>query len=271
MKISVLLLPVLLALPAFAGMSQTIPPALLTPAASPSPSPAASPAASPSNGTVTMISTLPVVISKSGNYMLAGDLSATSSPAISITANQVTLDMNGRSLTASGAAASTGGIGISVTSQEVVIENGDIESFGLAGVLLNNTNTSATPAGGSNTKVVLRDLLMNNNLFGVFSIGGRLNRIQTCIINGGSVGVLLSGDSGTEVNECQIGYQATSGPIAVGYGVFSVSGKGIIVESTTLASPQTAGLFLGSVDQFRFCNFLSNPVKNVGGTNNTFN
>src|SRR6516225_6273770 len=76
----------------------------------------------------TAIDHVPFVINKSGNYYLKDDLTSNvPGVAITVNANQVVIDLNGRSLVAAGTATSPNvGIGIAVLNHEdVVIQNGD--------------------------------------------------------------------------------------------------------------------------------------------------
>lgn len=244
---------------ALAAAGQSIPPVLT---GTPTPTPAVTPGAPSANAALVVISSLPATISAPGNYALSGDFTVSATPAITITANQVTLNLNGRSIIASGTAAGAGGIGIAVTGQEVVILNGHIDNFGLAGVLLNSTGA------GTNLKDVVLDVSFNNDLFGVFNISGTLDLVKDSLFQGGSVGVVDTGGNGNRYQALQFGNQAKSSSVAVGYGVFSSGGgSGILVEDSAVAKPQTAGLFLSNADVYRFVSFLSCPTTAVGGTN----
>jgi hypothetical protein len=73
----------------------------------------------------------PYVISSSGSYRLTGNLtvSSTSADAIDVTAGDVTIDLNGFSITGPGGSSS--GIGISAAGVvDLTVENGTITGFG---------------------------------------------------------------------------------------------------------------------------------------------
>src|SRR6201987_3246786 len=78
--------------------------------------------------TATPITSLPFTISTSGNYYLPANLTYTgpAGPAITITASQVVLDLNGRSLVAG--VSTNFAYGVLVFNQvDVTIQNGDID------------------------------------------------------------------------------------------------------------------------------------------------
>lgn len=235
---------------------------------SPSPSPMASPSASPAAvAAPVVISTLPATISAPGNYVLATSLTSNSAgAAITITASEVVLNLNGVSLNA-GTAAQTVGVGIGILIEggtSVVIQNGDIGSFGLAGVFM-STGTSTT---SSNIKNVVRDVRFNGCLYAVLDVGGTANLVKDCLAQGGAIGFLEIGGNGNRVTNCTFEGQSTSGGLTAGFGVLSTGGgAGILVDNSFVVKAANVGLQLSGGDVFRFVSFAANGTNNVGGTN----
>jgi hypothetical protein len=89
----------------------------------------------------TPITHLPFSISKPGKYRLAKDLvmTKTSGNAISVTTDNVVIDFNGYTLTATGSANVSSSIGVNINSSHVKVSNGTIIGFGVAvGATLSN-------------------------------------------------------------------------------------------------------------------------------------
>jgi hypothetical protein len=216
--------------------------------------------------TATPITSLPFTISTPGNYYLPADLTATGAGvAILITANEVVLDLNGRSLTAAGAAVNPDvGIGIAVVNHEdVTIQNGDINGFGAYGVLLDATDGERD----HNQKNRVQRINFNGDLIGVLLVSGSIDVVEDCDFDGGSIGVYdiasLGGDRFQKDNfENQTGVEALN----EGIGVATSPGKGTLTEDCLFADDQTVGLFLASgQDKYRFDSFVSDAIAHLGG------
>ncbi len=110
------------------------------------------PSAAPASTMVTLddlqdrtpISSLPYTISSSGSYVLTANLTlaATDTSGITISAPDVTLDLNGYSLTGPGPAAGTSGVGIATTVflYNIAVSNGTVRDFRGRGVHLSGAN-----------------------------------------------------------------------------------------------------------------------------------
>lgn len=84
-----------------------------------------------------LISELPYTISQPGMYRLSGDLSLSTlnTSGITISASNVTLDLNGHALTGPGKAAGTSGYGVFVSSGDnIAIRNGTVRDWRVDGV-----------------------------------------------------------------------------------------------------------------------------------------
>ena len=200
----------------------------------------------------TAIGSLPASISKPGNYYLATDLAFTGvgGAAITITASQVVLDLNGRTLSSSGTNFT---IGVYVANQvDVTIQNGDIDGFGYAGVYLAPDSTD------KNAKNVVDNVHFNNDSMAVLSISGQSNWVKNCIIDGGDIGIYFFADLGGSraSNNTLEAQQATEYP-GMGIALLSIGGSGTYFENNLVSKGSNGtGQLLGSGDKFRFETFL---------------
>jgi parallel beta-helix repeat protein len=128
----------------------------------------------------------PVTVSNPGSYVLTSNLevSASFTDGIQITADGVTLDLNGFSLVGPDTG-SSGGRGISIEADEAVISNGTVTAFG-AGVRYLTQGTHA-----NSTRVV--DVTATSN--GTVGIGlGERSLVADCTVVGNQYGVSLEGN-----------------------------------------------------------------------------
>lgn len=150
-----------------------------------------------SGATRTPITTVPATISASGSYILTGNLTIASGDAITITADDVTLDLNG--FTIRSTAASAIGTAIAINSSRVTVFNGHIAS----GVTYNAAGsgdkfTGPGFANGIEAALTARDLLIHH--------------VTT---NGCDVdGIRLPGKSATVVNDCTVNVAGGNGIVA---------------------------------------------------------
>lgn len=75
--------------------------------------------------TVTAAGGFPYTISEAGSYKLSGNLTASTAVAILVNTSNVTLDLNGFTITGTGAAS----YGVQITANFVTIRNGTIQNF----------------------------------------------------------------------------------------------------------------------------------------------
>jgi hypothetical protein len=216
--------------------------------------------------TATPITALPFTISKPGNYYLPTDLTFSGAGvAIAINANEVVLDLNGRSLIASGTATSPNvGIGVAVFNHEdVVIQNGDIDKFGGYGILFDATDKKRE----HNQKNDVKRVNFNGDEVGVLTISGSINEVEFCDFDGCAVGIYdvatLGGDRFQSDN---FENMAPREALNVGVGVLSTAGKGTLTEDCLFADCVTAGIIdQGTPDRLRFNAFVSNGATHIGG------
>jgi hypothetical protein len=215
--------------------------------------------------TATPITTLPFTITAPGNYFLPADLSFSGAGvAIVIDANEVVLDLNGRSLIATGAAAQPDiGIGIAVLNHEdVVVQNGDINKFGAFGILLGATDGVKE----HNQKNRVQKVNFNADRIGVYVVSASIDVVEDCDFDGGSVGIMdVASLGGDRFEKDNFENQQPSESFAGGYGILATPGKGTLTEYCLFADVKTAGLILGVNDRFRFNSFVSDGTNHLGG------
>src|SRR4029077_269735 len=217
--------------------------------------------------TATAITAVPFVITKPGNYYLPNDLTFSGAgTAITINADEVNLDLNGRSLIAKGAATSPFvGIGIAVLNHEdVTIQNGDINGFGNVGVFFDATDKKRE----HNQKNDLKRVNFNGDKVGALIISGSIDEVENCNFDQGSIGVEdIASLGGDRIEACNFEAQTRSESVPIGAGVLVALGQGIDSRNCVFAVQQDFGIFNASAqDKFRFNDFNSVPHKISGGT-----
>lgn len=136
----------------------------------------------------TPLSSIPFVISSPGSYYLTTNLTGTSGQSgFTIAADNVTLDLNGFTLTGSG---SQSGILVSGARRNLTVMNGTLQNWTQRGVF-------ATNATGS-TFARLR--LLNNPAHGMWV--GRNNVVKECVATANTVGIETG--PGCVVTDCNI-------------------------------------------------------------------
>lgn len=137
--------------------------------------PAPTPAAESYDGCRYVVTTLPVVLSAQGTWCLKGDLSTaiTSGNAITIAANNVTLDCNGFKLGGLAAGPSTVAYGVFVDERSsVVVRRCNVRGFAVG-----------VRADGSTATVIEDNVFDGNTITGVTSYGGSNTVIRRNLIN----------------------------------------------------------------------------------------
>jgi hypothetical protein len=217
----------------------------------------------------TPITTVPFVIATSGNYYLPANLTFTAAAgaAITITASEVVLDLNGRTLSSGIPTAFTVGV-LVFNSLDVTVQNGDIDNFGYAGVYLAPNSTDV------NAKNTVDNIKFNNNLIGVLSISGTSNWVKNCVIDGGDVGIMFQADNGSRASNNILQLQTAHELLGMGVGLVSMGSGGVYFENNeVLKGSNPVGQFMSGTDKFRFETFVgfSTLGPHTGGTDETFN
>lgn len=209
---------------------------------------------------ITSVAT-PFLIATPGKYYLKGPLvyGATSNAAIVVRADNVILDLNGASLSAS--APNNNAVGILVTGgkHNVTIQNGTIDGFGGAGIMLSE----------SGAKNVVDNVHMDNNGIGVHVVSATSNLVKNCLIEGGSTGILFTVGSGNRASYNTLGKQSKPALVTEGSGSQNYFDNNLVEKG---GSP-FGQVMAGTTDKYRFETFVGfgggSPL--AGGTNELAN
>jgi len=226
----------------------------------------------------TPISSLPYTIGAQGSYYLTANLTASGSTAgITISANNVTLDLNGFALVGGGSG-QVAGISVPAAHKNICIRNGTIRGWTNGGVnasnatnsviqglrLSNNTASSTffNVAGlsvGSGSMVKDCDVAQNANCHGI-SVGSAC-LVSGCVVHAHSVAVgIRAADS------CYI-----VGNISDSNGTGIAVGSGNRIESNSCTSNVSAGVLvpLGATNNLVIRNSArnNNPNYNIAIAN----
>jgi hypothetical protein len=217
--------------------------------------------------TATAITAVPFTITAPGNYYLPHDLTFTppAGTAITIEASQVILDLNGRTLkgTAKGFD-TTNGIVID-NRQDIIIQNGDIDGFTFAGVLI----TDSAKKTKNQKNEVLR-VNFNNDEIGVLDVSGSIDVTEHCNFDGGSIGWYdISSLGGDRLQACNFENQNANEGQNFGVAILSTPGNGVLVEDCLISKGSNAfgEILQGATDTDRFDTFVGG-AKRTGGRDN---
>jgi len=214
--------------------------------------------------TATPITSIPFTITTPGNYYLPADLTGTAAAgaAITIAASQVYLDLNGRTIKDS--TPTNFAFGVFVFNQvDVTIQNGDIDNYYI-GVFFSPNTTDV------NAKNTAKNLRLNNNGIGVFSLSGTSNLVKDCIIDGGDIGILFSQDSGSRAEDNILENQKASEEFGQGIALMSMGSLGVVFDNNVVEKGSNAlGMVMSGTDKYRFDSFVGFPANSphTGGTN----
>jgi len=194
------------------------------------------------------IATLPFTISQSGSYVVTCDLSlsTTNTNGITISANDVTLDLNGHTLRGPGKAAGTSGSGIYLgsTRYNIAIRNGVVRDWRLIGVSAANARNSQFESlqcyyNGTHGLAIGRGCIAKENTCGFNDFEGISAEgstiIQNMCYNNGRNGI--DGTSGCliESNNCRynagVGIDGGISAIISKNNCYSNTGDGIQVSN----------------------------------------
>jgi hypothetical protein len=205
----------------------------------------------------TPITSVPATINQQGLYCLTGNLSTSqaSGNAITINANNVTIDLNGWKVGGQAAGTGTQAIGIYSAANNVTIKNGIVRGF-LYGVELEGSGA------------VIRDMLLDGNTnTGISTLGiGALVEHNLIVNTGGSsvyqtaAGIVITGGNSTISDNTVLGLTATGGYDA--YGILIQSSRNTarnnILSNTTSPSSETSvGIAIVDIDNIIVNNTIS--------------
>ena len=201
----------------------------------------------------TPISSLPYTITAQGSYYLTANLTAAGSTAgITISADNVTLDLNGFALIGGGSG-SVAGINVPAAQKNILIRNGTVRGWTngginasnatnsvIQGIRVSNNTASSTffnvaslsIGNGSTVKECL--VAQNTNSHGI-SVGNACS-VSDCVARGNSAGVGIR-----VANSCYV-----VGNISDSNGTGMTAGSGNRIESNSCTSNANAGVLIPS-------------------------
>lgn len=234
----------------------------------------------------TAIASLPYTISAAGSYYLTASLTS-ATDGITISASNVTLDLNGFTLIGSGLSSSYEGVKAEGTSSNslsnIKVTNGSVDGFGNSVELLyvNNSslsNLSLANAGGNGIKLDgSGGGQCNNNSISHCSIykpttsGINLNgnsgscegnSMRKCtILEPNLYGVFLAGCSGNSLRECSILETGNSGVVLNGS---TSKAEGNLVTKCSIVKTAGNGIYLLNTDNNVISDNVINATENHG-------
>lgn len=210
----------------------------------------------------TPISSAPFTISASGSYYLTGNLSVTIGDAITINADQVTLDLNGFAISSTASPASGTAVLLSGIRKNITVKNGHIRGTTTFATGVFTTGGFLDGVGGS-TQVSANLRVSDLNILGMGSDGVNLGSlaVPTFVVERCNIKVCVTnGILATVIRDCTVetaGVRAISGDLVTncyGESVGNNTGVGgIVVEHCRGFSASGTGVF-------------GNVVNNSGGT-----
>ena len=207
----------------------------------------------------TPITSLPATIDTQGVYCLTGNLATgmTDGSAITITANNVTLDLNGWKVGGQAAGTGTDATGIYSTAVNVTIKNGIVRGFE-AGIILEGRGA------------VVRDMLIDQNTatgIGVVGEGALIEHNQVVDTGGATngtdvvaYGIEVFGEGSTVSNNVVSGVAATGA--ATEWGIYAVGTNSTVRDNVVsdTAIPTGGGISTGIYQQQSIA--VNNTVSN---------
>jgi hypothetical protein len=175
------------------------------------------PASTPGPEPRTPITAIPATIEESGSYVVVANLTltATDTHGITINASNVTIDLNGHTLTGPGKAAGTLGDGIhaSAISDNIAVFNGMVRDFRWRGIFLGGGNNRIWQITADNNgddgietfanSVILNSCSRGNGACGIFTGYTSVVRNNSCFQNGDD-GILVGFGSSVTGNACYL-------------------------------------------------------------------
>lgn len=172
----------------------------------------------------TPISSVPYTISQPGSYYLTGDLTGVAgSSGISVTASDVTIDLNGFTLI--GVPGSTDGISAAAGPNRIAVLNGRVRNWGVHGVNLQHAHD------GRFERLQVSD----NASVGIYAGSGSI--ISDCTAHHNGYGIYVTSEVSTMdggiVRNCVVSYNTSDGIVVT---------DGVLVKDNESKSNALAGI-----------------------------
>lgn len=190
----------------------------------------------------TPITSLPTVITAAGSYILNTNLSVSLEfgAAIQVVASNVTIDLNGKSVSNTGASSLTQAVGIMGLSESLTVKNGTVKGFYVGVKTRNPTNIQL---GGNEINLVQADRCLGAG----FMLDGSGNAVRNCsVTNQGR------STAGTRYN-CLYSFG-----IVLNHGTSSVITGNAVYSSGYSTNDTSVGIYMGRYA--RDTSVLSNQV-----------
>jgi hypothetical protein len=208
--------------------------------------------------TATAITSLPMTINQPGNYYFPAQLvnPGTGTWAVTITANNVTLDLNGRDLLGSPGSTDWGILINGATN--VTVKNGSLDSTAPKG------NVASPYVYGiylkSAVNCTVENIQITDALHPITDVNGNGNQIENCRVHTGIFGIFLSGCSGDLITGNQLSL-LPPGRSSPGWSLYSQSSAGCLFQNNTVHYGDSGyGMVLSPTDQYRENAFLGFPA-----------
>jgi hypothetical protein len=207
----------------------------------------------------TPIASAPFTITNAGSYYLTANLAVTNGNAITIATNEVTLDLNGFTISSTAASATGRGIRLDSGLRNITILNGFIRGPGFGDGI---AYPYPTPDPGSengtapvNTRIVGVSVTDCLN-YGIYLLNGDYTSVESCTVQTvGEDGIVASVIKACSARDC--GGDAISG-LAVSDSVGQGTGYGVRATTAHNCSGQSTGTAYG---------ILATTAQNCSGVN----
>lgn len=187
------------------------------------------------------ITNLPYTISSPGSYYLTDSLQGfASADGITISADNVTLDLNGFALV--GQPGSFSGITLTGTRLGICVRNGSVREWGIAGIFMLNSINSQ----------VMNIRASTNALGGIYI--GRGSRIVNCTVSGSAYGGIYIGDG-----------SSAEGCVASGNGIGFAGENGCAIRGCSASENFSDGISVWGKSVISECQAFKNGTNGIIG------
>ena len=213
------------------------------------------------------ISSLPFTVNSSGSYYLASSLQANSTSGIIINADNVTIDMMGFSLEGNGNGSGLLLNGITISGDNVTVQNGVVTSFGGNGIDINDSNLAPTDRASIR---IINMVSAHNGDNGFFlGFGQRSSFIFNSTAKRNNGAGFIVGQGSTVINSVaknndNLGFNIGSGSIVKSNIASDNSGSGFSLQDRNIVTNNAANN--NSTSGFTFID--GNTVKSNTSNNN---
>lgn len=212
----------------------------------------------------TRITNSPVTISAPGYYYLTNHWSFTTAWGISITTNNVVLDLNGFTIT--GNTEGGGAIGGYSGTTNIVIRNGFISGVKGTAIQLNAT-----------VGAIVENMVLNDN-FGGITVGTD-SQVRNCLVQGSTKTAGITTSHRCAVTDCRVYNCKTAGiyindnctvynSTTISNGAYGICGQnGDVIRSCLSVNNKNAGILVQLTSRIESCQSIGNSGDGITGGN----